>query len=112
MSAWTRTADPFYGKRVEHERDARMGPPEMRAQNAVVVRESFFSGTLGSAFDWKGYESPYAELTISLPIVLEPVQPEVKAMRACVRKYLNVSHAFVGAAIGYFRDCGIDAFNP
>lgn len=45
-------------------------------------------------------------------LVLEPVRPEVIALRGCNKRYLGVSFAFVGAAMGFLRDCGIDAFNP
>ena len=52
---------------ADHERDARMGPPEQRAQNAVVVRTSRFVGTLGPDHGWKRSVTPYVQLTLSLP---------------------------------------------
>ena len=55
------------GAPTDQERDARMGPPEGRAQNAALVRTSRFSGTLGPDHGWKGYETPYVQLTLSLP---------------------------------------------
>lgn len=53
-AAWSRET---IHSSTEYTRDARMGPPEMESQNAVVVRAATFTGTSGPP-SWTRQEWP------------------------------------------------------
>lgn len=74
---------------VEHHRDARMGSPLSRAQNAVTIRCSKFYGTLGPPYNWKSNDYPYVQLTHALPEGREDLQTKLaEELKAFVDRFI------------------------
>lgn len=87
VSVWKQGSDGTPARTFA--RDARMGPPENLAQNAVTVKASEFRGTLGPAFNWKPTRTPCVQLTMALPDDGSTLQDElVTAMQAFADKFI------------------------